>query len=134
MKMMMRIKVTSTKERGTSCGREKHKFIGGGYFQAPLGLMSLLCWNCQGLRNSETDQELGDLIQAQDPSVVFLVETWLTKVRLEEIRARYKFGGMIEVSKEGRGGGVLIFWKKGCDISVGNYSPNHIDAIVNKGK
>ncbi|KAK9983952.1 hypothetical protein SO802_033477 [Lithocarpus litseifolius] len=98
------------------------------------GPMSLLCWNCRGLGNPETGQELGDLIRAQDPSVVFLAETWLKKARLEEIRAQYKFGGMIEVSREGKGGGVVLFWKKDCDISMDSYSPNHIDAIVNKGK
>lgn len=44
--------------------------------------MSLLCWNCRGLGNPQTIQELGDLIQAQDPVVVFIVETWLTEARL----------------------------------------------------
>ena len=39
-----------------------------------------------------------------------------------------------EVSREGGGGGVVLFWKKDCDISVDMFSPNHIDAIVNKGK
>ena len=48
--------------------------------------MSLLCWNYRGLGNPKTEQELGDLIRAQDPSVLFLAETWLTKARLEEIR------------------------------------------------
>ena len=41
---------------------------------------------------------------------------------------------MIEVSGEGRGGGVVLFWKKDCGISMDTFSPNHIDAIVNKGK
>ena len=107
---MKEIKVTITKkERSTSWRREKHKLIGGGCFQALPGPMSLLCWNCRGLGNPETDQELGDLIRAQDPSVVFLVETWLKKARLEEICACYRFGGMIEVSREGGGGGVVLF-------------------------
>ena len=74
--------------------------------------MSLQCWNCRGLGNPETEQELGDLIRAQDPAVVFLAETWLTKARLEEIRAKFKFGGMNEVSRETRGGGGVIFGKK----------------------
>ena len=110
-----------------------NRFIGGGRYTAPPVPMSLLCWNCQGLGNSETEQEFGDLIRAQDPSVVFLAETWLTKARLEEIRARYKFGGMIEVSRESKGGGV-VFWKTNFDFSVDTFSPNHIEAIVNKGK
>ena len=48
--------------------------------------MSLLCWNCRGLRNPHIEQELGDLIQAHDPSVMFLTKTWLYKARLEEIK------------------------------------------------
>ena len=73
--------------------------------------MNLLCWNCRGLGNLQTEQELGDLIRAQDPSVMFLVETWLDKTRLEEIRVKLKFGGMIEVCRDTRGGGIVIFWK-----------------------
>ena len=37
--------------------------------------MSLLWWNCRGLGNPQTIQELDDLVQAQDPVVVFLAET-----------------------------------------------------------
>ena len=49
------------------------------------------------------------MIRAQDPLVVFLAKTWLNKVRLEEIKVRYKFEGLIEFSRIGRGGGVAIF-------------------------
>ena len=96
--------------------------------------MNILCWNCHGLGNPQTVQELGDLIQAQDPLVVFLAETWLNKARLEEIKARYKFKGLIEVSRISRGGGVAIFWKEGCNLSLDTYSPNHIEVIIDKGK
>ena len=95
--------------------------------------MNLLCWNCRGLGNQPTEQELGDMIRAQDPSVVFLAETWLDKARLEEVRVRLNLGGMIEVCRETRGGGIVIFWKKGIDFSLDTFSPNHIDGIVNKG-
>ena len=74
------------------------------------------------------------MIRAQDPLVVFLVETWLDKAKLEEIKVRYKFEGLIEVSRVGRGDRVAIFWKKECDFSIDTYSPNHMDGIVNKGK
>lgn len=47
---------------------------------------------------------------------------------------RYKFGGMIEVSRVNKGGGVAVFWKAGCNFEFDTYSFNHIDAIVNKGK
>ena len=74
--------------------------------------MNLLCWNYRGLENPHTEQEFGDMIRAQDPSVVFLAETWLDKARLETIKARYKFGGSVEVSRENKGGGVAVLWKK----------------------
>ena len=96
--------------------------------------MNILCWNFRGLGNPQTKQELGDLIRAQDPLVVFLAETWLDKARLEEIKVRFKFEGLMEVLRTGRGGGVAILWKKECDFSIDTYSHNHMDGIVNKGK
>ena len=65
---------------------------------------------------------------------MFLAEIWLDKARLEEIKVRYKFGGLIEVSRISKGGRVAIFRKEECDFSIDTYSPNHIDAIVNKGR
>lgn len=74
--------------------------------------MNLLCWNCHRLGNPQTKQELGDLIQVYDPSIVFLLETWLQKARLEVLCARFKFGGMLNFSRERRGGGngVWLFF------------------------
>ena len=65
---------------------------------------------------------------------MFLAETWLDKVRLEDIRIKLNFGGVIEVCLETRGGGIVIFWKKEIDFSLGTFSINHIDGIVNMGK
>ena len=96
--------------------------------------MNILCWNCRGLGSPQTEQELGDLIRAHSPLIVFVAETWLKKARLIYLRDKLKFEGMIEFSREGRGGGVVIFWKKEVDFSIDTYSPNHIDAIINKGK
>ena len=62
--------------------------------------MNLLCWNCQGLGNPQTVQELDDLIRAQDPIVVFVVETWLVEARLKVFLRNLNFGNMHVVSKE----------------------------------
>ena len=96
--------------------------------------MNILCWNCRGLGSPQTEQELGNLIRAHSPLIVFVAETWLKKARLIYLRDKLKFEGMIEFSREGRGGGVVIFWKKEVDFSIDTYSPNHIDVIINKGK
>lgn len=71
--------------------------------------MNLFCWNCRGLGNRQTVQELGDLVRAQDPSVVFLVETWLEEARLGSIRDSLQFGHYFGVSRITRGGGLAIF-------------------------
>ena len=60
--------------------------------------MSLLCWNCRGLGNPLTIQELGDIVRAQDPAVVFLAETWLDEARLLELRNKLRFGDTFGVS------------------------------------
>ena len=60
--------------------------------------MNLLSWNCRGIGNPQTEQELGDLIRAHSPSVMFLANTWLKKARLTQLRDKLKFDGMIEFS------------------------------------
>ena len=60
--------------------------------------MSLLCWNCRGLGNPLTIQELGDIVRAQDPAIVFLAETWLDEARLLELRNKLRFGDTFGVS------------------------------------
>jgi len=41
---------------------------------------------------------------------------------------------MIKVSREVRGCEIVIFWKKDVDFSLGTFSPNHIDGLLNKAK
>ena len=96
--------------------------------------MNLLCWNCRGLGNRPTVQELGDIVQAQDPSVVFLAETLLDEARLGSIRDSLLFGHHHGVSKISHGGGLALFWKKDLHLSVESSSQNHIDVVINKGK
>ena len=60
--------------------------------------MNLLCWHCRGLGNPQTEQELGDLIRAHSPSIVFVAETWLKKARLISLRDKWKFVGMFDFS------------------------------------
>ena len=65
---------------------------------------------------------------------MFLAKTWFDKVRLCYIRDKLKFKGLLDFSGDEKGGGVTVMWKKDVDFTVDTYSPNHIDAIINKGK
>ena len=95
--------------------------------------MSFLAWNCRGLGNPCTIRELGDLIRAKDPSVVFLVETWADEARLKEIKRNLNFDNLHFVERINRDGGLALLWKDSVDLHVETSSKNHIDAIVNKG-
>ena len=81
------------KKRKLVAQNNQKKFFNGGSCWAALPReINLLCWNYRRLGNLSTEQELGDLIRAQDPSVVFLAETWLDKARLEDIRIKLNLG------------------------------------------
>ena len=47
--------------------------------------MNCLMWNYRGLGNLHTGKELGDIIQAKDPNVVFIAETWAGEARLNSV-------------------------------------------------
>lgn len=67
--------------------------------------MKLLAWNCKGLGNHYAIQELVDIVQAQDPMIVFLSKTWSNKEHMKLVRDRIYFDGCFTVPNEGRGGG-----------------------------
>ncbi|XP_050241121.1 uncharacterized protein LOC126690018 [Quercus robur] len=95
--------------------------------------MNLLAWNCRGLGNRRAVDELGDLIQAKDPGIVFLSETWSTQEQMKGVRDKFKFDGLFTVSNESRGGGLAMLWKGSTNVWVDSFSSYHIDVIVNGG-
>ena len=96
--------------------------------------MSIIVWNYPGLGNLQTRKELEVVIQAKDPSVVFIAETWADEARLQEIKLNIEFDNLFFVERNNRGGGLALFWRNSVDLSVDSFSPNHIDSIINKGK
>ena len=63
--------------------------------------MKILAWNCKGLGNQLAVQELFDIVQAQDPSIVFLSETWSDREQMVCIKERLDFGDLCIVPNEG---------------------------------
>ena len=47
-------------------------------------------------------------MQAQDPIIVFLSETWSSKEHMKWVRDRILFDGCFTVSNDERGGGVEV--------------------------
>ncbi|XP_075665007.1 uncharacterized protein LOC142634593 [Castanea sativa] len=92
--------------------------------------MKLLAWNCRGLRNRHAVQELVDIVQAQDPMIVFLSETWSSREHMLWVWNKIRYDGCFPVPTDGRGGGLALLWKNGVDVWVDSFSDYHIDSIV----
>ena len=106
----------------------------GGCSAAPPRSMSWLCWNVRGLGNQRTIHELASLMWAQDPAVMFLVETWADEDRLTKLCNDLHFDEKWVVPRITRAGGLALLWKNSVQIDVDSSSLNYIDVIVNKGK
>ena len=55
-------------------------------------------------------------MQAQDPMIVFLSETWSSKEHMKWVRDRILFYGCFIVPRNDRGGGLALLWKKEVDV------------------
>ncbi|KAL5557049.1 hypothetical protein UlMin_039285 [Ulmus minor] len=92
--------------------------------------MNALVWNVRGLGNDRTFQILCEYVQQYSPQLVFLSETLCSKPRLERIRVQLGFSGMLIWEKEGRSGGLCLYWSTGVDVQLLSGSKGHIDVIV----
>jgi exonuclease III len=93
--------------------------------------MILLSWNCQGLGNPWTVQDLCLMVREQKPDILFLMETKCRKEKMESIRVRLGFSGMFVVEPVGRSGGLALFWTDVKTLEIHNYTRRHINALVN---
>ena len=96
--------------------------------------MNCLSWNCRGLGNPCTIQELTRLVRVKAPLAVFLMEAWSNEDYLEILRCNLHFSSKLVVHSNNKGGGLALFWNADIDVSIKSYSCNHIDAVINEGK
>jgi exonuclease III len=73
--------------------------------------MNLLSWNCQGLGNPWTVQDLCLMVKEKKPDILFLMETKCRKERMEGIRVKLNFQGLFVVEPVGLSGGLALLWK-----------------------
>lgn len=70
--------------------------------------MSSLSWNCQDMGPPWKLQFLHDVVRQERPSIVFLCEKLSNKEKMEWVRTRLNFQGMIVVEAQGRSGGLAL--------------------------
>lgn len=59
--------------------------------------MKIISWNCRGLRNLRTVQELCRLVKQKRPVMVFLMETKLRSSKMELIRCKLGYTSIFVV-------------------------------------
>jgi exonuclease III len=71
--------------------------------------MRILIWNCRGLGQPRTVQELARLVREYKPDLVFLSETRQNKIIVERVCNRVGFSNCLPVCVEGKGGGLALY-------------------------
>ena len=92
--------------------------------------MNWLYWNVYGLGNLQAIRELEVVTWAQDPTALFLAETWVEEVRLRRLCDELKLDHCWIGPSAGKTGCLALLWKNSVKIEVVSSSPNHIDAII----
>ena len=77
-----------------------------------------------------TIKELRDFATEHAPSILCVVETQLSKKRVEGLAGTLGLDKSFALSSSGRKGGIGIFWKNDINIEILPYSQYHLDAVV----
>lgn len=92
--------------------------------------MNTLSWNCRGMGLPQKVQFLVDVIRQEQPMVLFLCETMAKRSRMEWVKQKLGFEGLITVDPIGKSGGLALMWKEKEQVEVRSYSKNHIDVKI----
>ncbi|XP_050207309.1 uncharacterized protein LOC126656749 [Mercurialis annua] len=88
--------------------------------------MKILSWNLQGLGNPWTVRALKFFIQSNSPNIFFLMETKLTRGEFGYICRSFGSYYSFIIDSYGMRGGLALFWSKNLDVTVDDFSDNHI--------
>lgn len=92
--------------------------------------MILIEWNCRGLGNTHTVRVLRDLIRYHKPDLLFLSETLVDSNEVEALPSKFGFPIFFSVGRQGRGGGLAVFWKHNMQCTAVDSSQNHVDLNI----
>lgn len=73
---------------------------------------------------------LVDLIHSKKPVVIFLMETMANQKKMQALKNKVGFYCLFTLDSVGHNGGLAVMWKEDIEVSVNDYSKNHIDAQV----
>lgn len=89
-----------------------------------------LFWNCRGLGQPRTVQELTRLVREFCPNILFLSEKRQDKKTVEFVCRRLGFPNCFPVTVIGKGSGLVLCWKNDVSVDLVSFSHHHIDVIL----
>ena len=92
--------------------------------------MRILSWNCRGLGQPRTVQELVCLVSTHLSSIVFLSETRQNKERVNNLRWRLSLKDGLLHDGRGKGGGIALYWDESVEIKKLSLGPRYIDVLI----
>ncbi|XP_026383665.1 uncharacterized protein LOC113279176 [Papaver somniferum] len=92
--------------------------------------MRILSWNVQGFKTASTRNHLSGIIRAQNPDIIFLCETKLSKIKCQPFLKQYQYPNWDYIEPEGMSGGLVILWKNGFTCDIVDTHLNMFSAIV----
>lgn len=92
--------------------------------------MIQLCWNCQGLGNPVTVQNLREVTRSHNPSLVFLCETHQRKDYVNNLRKQLGYYKGFNVEPIGSAGGLSLWWRPDVSVDVVFPTKNIIDTVI----
>lgn len=92
--------------------------------------MKILSWNVQGLRNDRTFIVLKKFFQLHRPWLIFLCETKLKTVCMNNVDKKLKMENYFVVSSKGKNGDLAILWSLETNVNIASFSSHHIDAEI----
>ena len=92
--------------------------------------MRILFWNCRGIGNAASVNELLELVRTHRPVVLCIVETQISKERVEGLRFVLSYDHCFAVKSDGRSGGLAIYWNNDLSLKVLKFSQVVIDAEI----
>ena len=92
--------------------------------------MNILAWNCRGLGNSRTVQELCNFVKLHHPKLVFLSETRMSANRCKNLRWKLGLKNCLAVDSDGLSGGLVLFWDEHINVSLLSQGERYIKVLV----
>nr|POE45415.1 hypothetical protein CFP56_20087 [Quercus suber] len=84
----------------------------------PPSPLNLLSWNCRGFGNLRIVKALENVVNKEEPIIVYLMEAKLNRDWMEKVKEKCNLKHGLIVPSNGNSGGLAMMWKEGVKLEV----------------